>query len=110
MMAAVNSEARIHPRLRLNVIADVIGDEVMLAQPLDDISLGGCRFDGPAWEPKGRTLQMVLAFPDSGAAVPVEGMVVRATERDMGVRFHQITDDQKWALRKHLRAAQRGRK
>lgn len=102
----MSDESRFHPRLRLAVTADVIGDEVMLAHPLDDISLGGCRFAGPAWEPEGRELQLVLGFPASGAAIPVAGLVVRASERDMGVRFHELSDEQKWALRKHLRAAQ----
>ncbi|KIG18805.1 hypothetical protein DB30_07141 [Enhygromyxa salina] len=102
----MSDEARVHPRLRLNVSADVIGDEVMLAHPLDDISLGGCRFAAPAWEPEGRELQLVLDFQTSNASIPVGGVVVRATERDMGVRFHDITDEQKWALRKHLRETQ----
>jgi hypothetical protein len=101
-----DDEARVHPRLRLNVSADVIGDEVMLAHPLDDISLGGCRFAAPAWESEGRELQLVLDFPTSGASIPVAGLVVRATNRDMGVRFDDITDEQKWALRKHLRETQ----
>lgn len=105
MIQLVSDEARFHPRLRLSVIADVIGHEVMLAAPLDDISLGGCRFTGPAWEPVGRELDLVLEFPATGATVSLAGMVVRAGASDMGVRFHQITDEQKWALRKQLREA-----
>jgi hypothetical protein len=103
----VTDEARVHPRLRLNVLADVIGEEVLLAQPLDDISLGGCRFTGAAWEPAGTEIQLVLSFPASGAQVPLDGTIVRASEHDMGVRFHAITEEQKWALRKHIREAQR---
>ena len=102
----VTDEARVHPRLRLNVLADVVGEEVLLAQPLEDISLGGCRFVGPAWEVAGTELQLVLSFPASGAQVPLDGTVVRANDADMGVRFHAITDEQKWALRKHIREAQ----
>jgi hypothetical protein len=83
-------------------MADVIGEEVMLAHPLEDISLGGCRFAGPAWEAEGSEIQLVLAFA-GGTSVPVAGLVVRANERDMGVRFHQITEEQKWALRKSMR-------
>lgn len=101
-----SDEARIHPRLQLNVLADVIGQEVLLAQPLDDISLGGCRFSGAAWEPEGAEIQLVLSFPASGATVSLEGTIIRASESDMGVRFHAITDEQKWALRKHIREAQ----
>lgn len=102
----LSDEARVHPRLRLNVLADVIGQEVLLAQPLEDISLGGCRFAGPAWEPEGHEIQLVLSFPASGAAVCVDGTIVRSGDSDMGVRFHAITDEQKWALRKHIREAQ----
>jgi hypothetical protein len=89
----------------VNATADVIGDEVMLAHPLEDVSLGGCRFAGPAWEPEGSEISLVLEFA-GGVAVAVAGLVVRANERDMGVRFHQITDEQKWALRKCMREAQ----
>ena len=106
MMCAVSREARFHPRLQLDATADVVGREVMLGFPLDDISLGGCRFAARAWEPKGQELQMVLTFAKTGASVPVQGMVVRTTEHDMGVRFHAITDEQKWALRKQIRVAQ----
>lgn len=84
----------------------MIGEEVLLAQPLEDISLGGCRFAGPAWEPEGREVQLVLSFPASGANICVDGTIVRSCPTDMGVRFHAITDDQKWALRKHIREAQ----
>jgi hypothetical protein len=105
-MQAVSDEARVHPRLRLKVLADVIGEEVLLAQPLEDISLGGCRFDGRAWEPEGSEIQLVLSFPPSGATVSLEGTIIRASESDMGVRFHAITDEQKWALRKHVRETQ----
>jgi len=106
MMAAVSDESRIHPRLRLDAMADVIGTEVLLGQPLDDISVGGCRFAGPAWEAVGTELQVVVGFPSTGSSIPVAGLVVRASERDMGVRFHQMSDGQKWALRKCIREVQ----
>jgi len=100
------SEARLHPRLRLKLNADVIGEEVLLACPLVDVSLGGCRFEGPAWEVEGAQIEIVLDFPSSTASLPIDGVVVRASETDMGVRFQAITDEQKWALRKHIRGAQ----
>jgi hypothetical protein len=103
MMLRVSDEARVHPRLRLDVLADVIGEEVVLARPLEDVSLGGCRFAGPAWEREGSEVRLVLSFAASSANVPLEGTIVRAGELDMGVRFHAITDEQKWALRKYIR-------
>jgi len=50
----------------------------------------------------------VVSFPASGAAVCLDGTIVRADETDMGVRFHAITDEQKWALRKQIRETQAG--
>ena len=99
----MSSEARVHPRLRLSVTADIIGDEVVLARPLADVSLGGCRFDGPAWESEGSEVKLVLSF--AAAQIPVDAVIVRSSETDMGVRFHSVTDEQKWALRKHIREA-----
>ncbi len=99
-------DARVHPRLSMNVHADVIGEEVVLGRELADISMGGCRILGGAWEKQGTEVQMVLGFGDAGANLPVHGLVVRASDSDMGIRFHRLSDEQKWALRKHMRGAQ----
>jgi hypothetical protein len=103
----MSSDARIHPRFLTNACADVIGNEVVLARPVADVSLGGCRFDGAAWEPAGAEVQMVLSFPALDVNLPLTGVVVRSSERDMGVRFQHLSDEQKWALRKHVREAQK---
>ena len=87
--------------------ADLIGEEVVLSRPLADISLGGCRFGEPAWEAAGTTVHIVLTFPTLGANLSLVGRVVRATEHDMGLRFENLSDEQKWALRKHIRDVQR---
>ena len=41
---------------------------------------------------------------DPGTTSPA---VVRATDHDMGLRFENLSDEQKWALRKHIRDVQR---
>lgn len=79
----------------------------MLSRPVADVSLGGCRFGGEGWESAGTQVQMVLSFPSLGANLPLTGLVVRSSERDMGVRFNQLSDEQKWALRKHIRELQK---
>lgn len=107
MIARMTTEARLHPRFAVEARADVIGEEVMLARTIADVSLGGCRFAGPAWETAGTLVQIVLTFPTMSANLPLTGRVVRATERDMGLRFENLSDEQKWALRKHIRDVQR---
>lgn len=99
------TEARLHPRQRVDAIADVIGQEVVLGRQLSDLSLGGCRLTGPASEDATTEVQMVLSFPALSANLPVTGVVVRASDEYMAIRFCNLTDEQKWALRKHLREA-----
>src|ERR671922_94617 len=103
----MGAEARLHPRFSLDADADVMGEEVVLQKPLVDISLGGCRFDGPGWESAGTEVQMVLTFPTLAVNLPLTGIVVRSSERDLAIRFHNLSDEQKWALRKHIRELQR---
>lgn len=96
------TDARFHPRLRIHAHADIIGSEVVLARALDDLSLGGCKFGGPAWEEAGQQVALVLSFPALSASLPLTGMVVRGGDSDMAIRFVNITDEQKSALRKHI--------
>lgn len=99
-------EARFHPRLRVHAQADVIGAEVVLWRSLEDLSLGGCKLAGPAWEDPGTTVSVVLSFPAVGASVPLTGVVVRAGSRDMAIRFQGLGDEQRQTLRKHIQDSQ----
>ena len=99
-------EARYHPRLRVPAHADVIGSEVVLWRPLEDLSLGGCRLGGPAWEEPGTQVSVVLSFPAIAASVPLPAVVVRSGARDMALRFHGINEEQRTALRKHIQDSQ----
>lgn len=102
----VSVEARLHPRLSIQATADVIGEEVVLGREIADISLGGCRFQTPGWETAGTEVQMVFTFPNLRVNLPLHGVVVRSTDHDLAVRFSSLSDEQKWALRKHLRDLQ----
>src|SRR5262245_58154825 len=95
-------EARFHPRLRVLASADILGTEVVLGRTLEDLSLGGCKFGGPAWEEPGAPVSLVLSFPGAAATVPLSGVVVRAGLWEMVVWFQGLTDEQRYALRKHI--------
>ena len=98
-------EARFHPRLRIHARADVIGTEVLLARPLEDVSLGGCKFKGPAWEEPGAAVTMILSFPELGDVhLPLTGVVVRASERDMAIHFQGMSDEQRSQLTNNIDA------
>ncbi len=103
----VSADARLHPRFPIPATADVIGHEVVLAAPLADLSMGGCRSAGKGWEAPGTDVELVLSFPRKAANLPLRGVVVRASNRDMGIQFQDLSAEQKWALRKHIRDAQR---
>jgi hypothetical protein len=99
-------EARYHPRLRVLAHADVIGAEVVLWRPLEDLSLGGCKLGGPGWEEAGAHVSVVLSFPAITANLPLPAVVVRSGARGMALRFHGISEDQRHALRKHIQDSQ----
>lgn len=99
---AVVTDARFHPRLRIHAHADVIGAEVILARTVEDLSLGGCKFAGPAWEEPGQQVALVLSFPALAASLSLAGVVVRSGSNDMAVRFQSLSDEQRGALRKHI--------
>lgn len=89
------AEARFHPRLRIHARADVLGSEVLLAKPLVDVSVGGCKFMGSAWETTGTVVSVILSFPDLGEVhLPLKGIVVRASQRDMAIHFQGLSDEQ----------------
>lgn len=99
-------EGRYHPRLRIRASADVIGSEVVLSRILEDLSLGGCKFLGPAWEDRGTRVTMVLSFPERSASLPVQGVVVRASRSELAIRFHDLSEKQFESLRDHLQACE----
>ena len=108
-------EARFHPRLRVHARADVIGAEVVLWRALEDLSLGGCKLAGPAWEEAGAAVSLVLSFPTAGPSLsstpgvpsmPLVGTVVRAGARDLAIRFQGMSDEQRATLRKHIQDSQ----
>jgi len=77
-----------------------------MVRPVADISLGGCRFAGDAWENVDTEVELVLTFPALGANLPLRGVVVRSNADGMAIKFHSLSEEQKWALRKHLREAE----
>jgi hypothetical protein len=100
----VAQEFRRHPRLETRARADVIGREVLLHQPLLDLSLGGAGFPGPGWEEVGSEVELVLSFPDGVPPLCVTAQVMRSDAQDLGVRFVGLSDEQKWTLRRLLRS------
>lgn len=105
-MLPMPSDSRVHPRYGLPMRADVIGEEIVMGREVSDISLGGCRFRGEAWENVDTEIELVLSFPALGANLPLGGVVVRSNPSEMAIKFRGLSDEQKWALRKHLREAE----
>ena len=100
------AEARYHPRLRVLAHADVIGAEVVLGRPLEDLSLGGCKLGGPGWEDAGATVSVLLNFPAITANLALPAVVLRSGARGMALRFHGISEEQRHTLRKHMQDSQ----
>jgi hypothetical protein len=95
-------DARLHPRHAILAHADILGTQVVLRQPVRDISVGGCQFEGLAWEEIGTQIEIVLSFADSQVHVPVRAQVVHASLQRWGVRFTGLNEDQRWAMRRAM--------
>jgi hypothetical protein len=82
--------------------ADVIGAEVVLWRPLEDLSLGGCKFAGPAWEEAGAQVSAGAELPGDRRERAAAGGGGPRGARDMALRFHGISEEQRQTLRKHM--------
>src|SRR5687767_1462446 len=95
-------EARYHPRLPVLAHADVVGAQVVLWRPLEDLGLGGCKLGGPGWEEAGAQVSVMLTFPAINANLSLPAVVLRSDVRGMALRFQGISEDQRHTLRKHI--------
>ena len=97
-------DARTHDRHHVPARADVFGDHVALNLPLSDLSMGGCRTRGLPTEAEGTAVTLMLQFSADDTTIGLSGEVVRVDEDEMGIQFVGLKDDQKWAVRKQIRA------
>lgn len=88
---------------RPHALADVLGEEVVLARPVIEIGPTGIRLEGSAWEAPGRRVVVVVSM--GGSHVPLRGVVAQSGGGSMQIDFEQLSEEQKWALRKQLRDA-----
>ncbi|MGB1700224.1 MAG: PilZ domain-containing protein, partial [Nannocystaceae bacterium] len=73
-------------------------------QPLADLSLGGCCIHGPSIESCGSEVDLTFVFQGDASTISLRGSVVRVADDETGIQFGKLEDDQKWAIRKQIRA------
>ena len=97
-------DSRSHERHPIPARVDVFGAHVALNQPVADLSLGGCCVHGPSIESCGAEVDLTLVFQGDTNAISVRGSVVRVDQDETGIQFIKVEDEQKWAIRKQIRA------
>jgi len=97
---------RLHAHHCTEAIADVIGEEVILAKPVSAFGIGGCSFSEPAWETCGKQVELILSFPEQHVHIPLQGLVSLSSLKNMEIRFMNLSQEQRWALEKTVRRDQ----
>lgn len=99
------ADQRKYPRIEANAYVDYTGNEVLLFHAIENISLGGLSITAPTVEKVGRTVELVLNFPDSSSSLECMGEVVWSHEDEegrMGIKFLDLTSEQKRLLKEFL--------
>lgn len=100
-----DGEQRRHPRRTLEARVDCIGREVLLNQPLVNISAGGLRLDPHDPEEPGQTVELLLHRPGQSTALALRGEVVWArcgAPGAMGLRFLALDRGKEAAIKRFL--------
>jgi uncharacterized protein (TIGR02266 family) len=104
-MADESSRDRAFPRYEVSAFVDMAGGEVLLHHRIQNISMGGICIQSPSIEEVGSVVELVVNFPDLGRSLAVRGQVVwanREAPMDMGIRYIEMDDQKRTALREYL--------
>src|SRR5688572_7563925 len=96
---------REYPRYEVNAYVDYTGNEVLLYHRIQNISLGGICIQSSGVEDVGTLVDLVINFPELEASVSLRGEVVwvnRDPPMDMGIRYVDLDNERKDALRKYI--------
>ena len=101
----MSDKPREFPRYEVKAYVDYAGTDVLLYHGIQNVSLGGICIQNPVVEEVGTVVNVVVNFPDLGKQLALTGEVVwcnREEPRDMGIRWIDLTDDERAALRQYL--------
>ncbi len=101
----MSEKSREHPRFEVKAYVDYAGTDVLLYHGIQNVSLGGICINSPSLEEVGTTVSVVINFPDLGKQLSLTGEVVwcnRDEPQDMGIRWVDLSDDHRTALREYL--------
>ena len=107
-----DDQKRKHVRIETDALVDYTGSEVLLFHKIENLGLGGLSLRTATPEPLGTKVFITINFPAFNEVIEVEGEVVWSNHdepKDMGIKFIQLTEDEKEILRKYISArAKRG--
>jgi Tfp pilus assembly protein PilZ len=101
----VSDTPREYPRFEVKAYVDYAGTDVLLYHGIQNVSLGGICIHNPSVEAVGTIVNVVVNFPDLGKQLALTGEVVWANHeepQDMGIRWIDLTDADRGALKEYL--------
>jgi len=104
---SVSEKQREYPRFEVKAYVDYAGSDVLLYHGIQNVSLGGICIHNPVVEEVGTVVNVVVNFPDLGKQLALTGEVVwcnREEPQDMGIRWINLTGQEREALREYLSA------
>lgn len=99
------SDQRTYPRIMAPIFVDYLGGEVLLCQPVENISLGGICLAGVQPERIGTKVNLVFFRHDDNATLPAVGKIVWANSlsgNDVGIQFEEMDEPRKQLLQQWL--------
>lgn len=102
---------RRHPRWDVDGEVDVAGQELLLYQPVKDLSIGGMRAQTACPAQVGRRLSVTLTSPGKAEPIQIEGSIVWSDDypsSEVGIRF-DLTPTQKEELNEYISLSRRRR-
>lgn len=106
--ARTMNDARRHARHKIEARADILGTHAWVGLGLRDISVGGCCVEVCMQQDHGRSVDLVVSFPELDTHLALRGVVVHHTPKVSGIRFELSNEDQRWALRNCIRQCLEG--
>ena len=110
MSSGQGQDPRRHRRYEVSAYADLTGTEILLNHKVCNISLGGICLQTQSVEEVGTEVDLVINFPELNATIALRGEVVwvnREPPEDMGIRYVEVSDENRRTLKRLLQALEK---
>jgi len=107
----VENNKRKHVRISGEAYIDYTGNEVLMFQKIIDVSVGGVKIIATQLEAIGTEVYVDLHFPElSDKVAYAEGVIVWVNNGQMGVKFTEISEEDKVIINEFVNLQEKNKK